>query len=286
MNNLDEFINELIRLGKSDNTIAAYKTDIEQFKEWLYETIGTNTDSITLVDINQYVEYMNITQKRAVSTINRKVKSVVQFTKFLNNTNVSNIIINTGEVKQKRVEDVGFKIIEKQDLYKLKRTIYASENKRDILIYELLLNTGIRSSELIHIEIDDIHLNVMNGKHEYSYIDLRVNKCNTNREIPLNSDVVNAFIEYMKVRPLSNDSRLLHGQRGLLTRIAINKLLVNYSSQCNIRLVTPYMFRHTAINNMVVNGIDIKTIAAIAGHRSIDSTNKYFVNSEVEDKQE
>jgi len=250
MKNVEKFINELVRVGKSINTVSAYRTDIQQFKEWLYKTTGAGTDNITDIDLEQYIQYMNVNLKRSVNTINRKIKSIVQYTKYLNNAEVCMTIVNNYKFKRNSVNNVKAKLIDKQDLYKLKMTINASGNKRDAAIFEILKNTGVRCSELINIEIDDLKIDI-NDKNSYSYIDIKAGKLTKNRLIPLNSDVATAITEYMKVRPLSTNKILLQGQRGSLSRIAINKLLEIYSIQSKIELVTPSKLSYTALYNMI-----------------------------------
>ncbi|KOF57464.1 hypothetical protein AGR56_13860 [Clostridium sp. DMHC 10] len=285
MNMIDKFIDELKREGKSSNTISAYRTDVKQFNSWLLDTIGTDTNTITEIDVKQYVQYLNINKKQSTNTINRKVKSIVQYVKYLNNTDISNIKVETKDVKQKSVDNIEVKVIDKQDLYKLKRTIYASNNKRDICIYEILINTGVRCSELCNIELDDICLTERNGSNNYSYVDIRNGKGNKNRKINLNSAVVKAIKDYLEIRPITKISTLLIGQRGALTRIAINKMLDGYCRDAHIDTVNPHMFRHTFCTTLIKNGTDVKTVAQLAGHSSTDITYKYYVNSSSEDKQ-
>lgn len=98
---IGRFINELNREGKSSNTISAYAADVRQFNKWLCDTLGNDTNTITEIDIKQYVQYLNINKKQSTNTINRKVKSIVQYVKYLNNTDISNIVIDTKDVKQR-----------------------------------------------------------------------------------------------------------------------------------------------------------------------------------------
>ena len=278
VNNVEAFIDELVRVGKSINTVLAYRTDVEQFKLWLGDISDSRDNSITKVDVIQYAKYMAVTKKRSVNTINRKVKSIVQYIRFLNCTNVCSAIVDIKEFRLTYGDysEHKIKIIDKKILDKLKRTIYDNKNKRDILIYELLLNTAIRSGDLINIDEEDIHLFDGKGKNNYSYLDVRVNKTKQNIRIQLNGDVVTAITEYLKVRPLCKENKLLQGQRGSLTKITINKLLERYSKLANIELVTPSMVRHASIDNMVKNDMDFETVAAIAGHISKQSTDKYY----------
>ena len=276
VNNVEAFITDLVRIGKSNNTVLAYRTDVEQFKLWL----GGTDNSITKVDVIRYVKYMALTKKRSINTINRKIKSIVQYIRFLNYTNVCSNIVDikefglTGDVNSEHK----IKIIDKAILDKLKRAIYDNKNQRDIVIYELLLTTAIRSGDLINIDEEDIHLCDEKGKNNYSWLDVRVNKTKQKVKIKLNDDVVTAITQYLKVRPLCKDNKLLKGQRGTLTKITINKLLERYSKQAKIELVTPNMVRHASINNMVKSGMDFETVAAIAGHVSTESTYKYYRN--------
>jgi integrase/recombinase XerD len=70
-----------------------------------------------------------------------------------------------------------------------------------------------------------------------------------------------------------------------MTRLGINKLLEKYSKQALIETVTPHMARHTALSMMIKNGVDVKTVANIAGHSSTDVTYKFYVSSKAEDRQ-
>ncbi|MEI0738998.1 tyrosine-type recombinase/integrase [Paenibacillus sp. JTLBN-2024] len=178
-------------------------------------------------------------------------------------------------------------MVEKQDLYRLKRTIEAEGNRRDILVYYLLFGTGVRCSELVGIELDDIHITERNGKNNYSYIMIRNGKGSKVRKVNLNSDVVNAIKEYWEVRQEVSSKKLLQGQRGTLTRLAINKLLEKYSKKAQLDyIVTPHMARHTFCSNLIKEGkVDPKTVAILSGHSSVDTLYRFYVNSSAEDKQ-
>ncbi|MFJ8264769.1 tyrosine-type recombinase/integrase [Peribacillus asahii] len=283
---LDKFIQELERTGKSQNTINAYTTDVKQFQKWLDETLGHETNDITQTDVREYKSYLLNVKKLSVASINRKLKSVVLFQNFLHTTGEMKAVVNIKEVLQKNTieSDHDVKIVEKQDLYKLKRTIEATGNKRDICIYYLLFGTAIRVSELTGLTLDDIHLTERNGANNYSYIIVR-GKGDKIRKIELNADVVKAIKSYIEVRPITTDNKLLQGQRGAMTRLGVNKLLEKYSKQAQIETVTPHMARHTALTMMIKNGVDVKTVANIAGHSSTDVTFKFYVSSNAEDRQ-
>lgn len=285
---LEKFIVELERQGKSPNTVSAYKSDIQQFQKWLLDSLGQETMNITETDVREFRQYLNIIKKLNVASINRKLKSVVKYQNYLNDLGESKNRVEVKEVLQRNniEQEHEVKIVDKNELYKLKRTIEASGNKRDVAIYYLLFGTGVRVSELINLELEDVNLTERNGKNNYSFILIRSGKGNKSRKINLNVDVVNAIIDYLKVRPTTQCNKLLIGQRGAFTRLAINKILEKYSKQAQLTyVVTPHMARHTAFTMMIKNGTDIKTVQLLAGHSSTDVTYKFYVSSTTEDKQ-
>lgn len=285
---LEKFIEELERQGKSPNTVSAYKSDIQQFQKWLHDSLGQETNNITETDVREFRQYLNIIKKFNVTSINRKIKSVVKYQNYLNDIGESKNRVEVKGVLQKNniEQEHEVKVVDKNELYKLKRTIEASGNKRDVAIYYLLFGTGVRVSELINLELEDVNLTERNGKNNYSFILIRSGKGNKSRKINLNVEVVNAIINYLEVRPTTQCNKLLIGQRGAFTRIAINKILEKYSRQAQLTyVVTPHMARHTAFTMMIKNGTDIKTVQQLAGHSSSDVTYKFYVSSTTEDKQ-
>ncbi|WP_275983529.1 tyrosine-type recombinase/integrase [Paenibacillus hamazuiensis] len=128
-------------------------------------------------------------KKLKPTSINRKLKSVVQFQRFLVRAGICKEEIKLSKVLLKNTVELDreIKVVEKHDMYRLKRTIEADNNKRDICIYYLLFGTGIRVSELVNIDIvDDLVLTERNGKNNYSYVLIRSGKGNKSRKVNLN----------------------------------------------------------------------------------------------------
>lgn len=286
---LSGFIEKLQLEGKSTLTIQAYKNDIAQFMEWLNDTVGYETEVITETDVREYRQYLNLMRKLKVTSINRKIKSIVKYQHYLCKHGASKEEVKLKNVLQKNnIEwDYEVKVLDKQDQYRLKRIIEANGNKRDILIYYLLFGTGIRCNELVSIQIDDLYITDRNGKNNYSYVIIRSGKGNKMRKVNLSAKVVNAIKDYLQVRPDMSSNNLLIGQRGPLSRLAINKILEKYSKQAQFDyIVTPHMARHTFCTNLLKEGkIDPKTLALLTGHSSIDTLYRFYINSNAEDKQ-
>ncbi|KIL38694.1 hypothetical protein SD70_24930 [Gordoniibacillus kamchatkensis] len=285
---IDKFEKALLAEGKSVLTIQAYINDIRQFFNWLKDSLGFESDSITETDVREFRQYLNLQKKLKPTSINRKLKSVVAYQRFLVREGICKEEIKLQKVLLKHTIDLNheIKVVDKQNMYRLKRTIEAENNKRDICIYYLLFGTGIRCSELISIELDDIHLTDRNGKNNYSYVLIRNGKGNKSRKVNLNAAAVTAIKEYLDVRPNTGSNKLLIGQRGPLTRLAINKILDKYSRKAQLeQRVSPHLCRHTFCTDLIKNGSDPKTVALLTGHSSVNTIYQYYVSSSAEDKQ-
>lgn len=285
---IEKFQEELLREGKSPLTVEAYLTDIMQFQEWLRGTLGFESDTITETDLREYRQHLNLQKKLKPTSINRKLKSVVLFQRLLVKVGVCKEVVQLQKVLLKHTVhlDHEVKIVEKQDMYRLKRTIEAENNKRDICIYYLLFATGIRCSELVSIELDDLFLTERNGKNNFSHILIRSGKGNKSRKVNLNAAAVTAIKEYLEVRPNDPSNRLLIGQRGAISRLAINKILDKYSSKAQLeQKVNPHSARHTFCTQLIKSGVDPKTVCLLSGHSSIDIVYRFYVSSNAEDKQ-
>ncbi|MEK5357910.1 tyrosine-type recombinase/integrase [Paenibacillus sp. FSL L8-0709] len=285
---IEQFEEELRKEGKSHLTIEAYRTDISQFQEWLSGTLGYVSETITETDVREYRQYMNLQKKLKATSINRKLKSVVLFQRYLFKLGICKEEVQLQKVLLKHTIhlDHEVKVVEKQELYRFKRTIEAENNKRDIVIYYLLFGTGIRCSELVAIELDDFYLTERNGKNNYSHVLIRNGKGSKSRKVNLNAQTVSSIKDYLVIRPTSESNRLLIGQRGPLTRLAINKILDKYSKKAQLEdKVNPHAARHTFCSTLIKSGVDPKTVCLLSGHSSVDVVYRFYVSSNAEDKQ-
>lgn len=285
---IEQYKQTLLKEGKSQLTVLAYETDIKQFQDWLMGSLGFESDTITETDLREYRQYLNLQKKLKPTSINRKLKSVVGYQRYLVQEGICKEEVQLRKVLLKHTVELDreIKVVDKQDMYRLKRTIESENNKRDIVIYYLLFGTGIRCSEMVHIETDDIQLTERNGKNNYSYVLIRSGKGNKSRKVNLNAAAVTAIKEYLEVRPHHSSNRLLIGQRGPLSRLAINKILDKYSRKAQLEeRVNPHSARHTFCSQLIKSGVDPKTVALLSGHSSIDIVYRFYVSSNAEDKQ-
>ncbi len=273
-NNLVESFLEFLQNDKklSDNTLQSYNRDIKLYCNYLEENhmdmVKTDSD-----EIKEYLESLK-TKGKAVSTVSRNLASLRSFYQYLHRTKV---ITDdpTVNIESPKIERKPPKILTSEQIELLLEQPKCVDLKgyRDKAMLELVYATGIRVTELISLNIDDINL-------EEGYI-----KClgkSKERVIPIGSLAINALKEYMeKSRNIlikdENDHALfvnVNGQR--LTRQGFWKIIKQYKTQANIDVdITPHTLRHSFAVHLLENGAELRAIQEMLGHSDISSTQVY-----------
>ena len=260
MLDLRGFQTYLMRLERSENTIASYLRDVAAFLQW-YDDDPETIQEMTLI---HYKRYLNQKEK-SVITANRKLASVNAFCRYLYE---AQILPEVYAVKLTKSRDKPqYKGVPMLELRILRESIISSGNTLHVCIIELLLATGIRVSELTGLTLSDIALS------EQSCIRV-MGKGSIYRTIPLNDAATAALAEYLIVRGNAGTDRLLLGQRGPLGRGAVEIILGNYGKALGIK-VTPHRLRHSLAYQLIKSGVAMTTIQQILGHESILTTNLY-----------
>ena len=266
----------------SDNTLQSYKRDIIQFEEYLSNN-RINYAKIDQEEISNYLKYLQEIGKKT-STISRSLASIRSFYQFL---------IRTRKIKRDPTEEIQSPKVEKR----VPSVLTAQEvellldqpkdvdlkGTRDKAMLEFAYATGMRVTEIISLNIDNVNL-------ETGYV-----TCVTGsktRNIPLGTLSLNALKEYIeKARGLliKNDKEKalfvnINGKR--LTRQGFWKIVKYYKEQAHItKDITPHVLRHSFATHLLQNGADLKSIQTMLGHSDISSTQVYmqFQDSGIKD---
>ncbi len=147
---------------------------------------------------------------------------------------------------------------------------------RNLAIILLLLDSGIRVSELVNIEIDDVNL-------AEGHIKIRIAKGSKQRFVPIGSLVQKTLWKYVnqyRPEPITERvTRLFLSQYGIpLTKSGIQQMLRRYGKRAGISGVrcSPHVFRHSFAKNYLLNGGDIFSLQKILGHSSLASVRIYL----------
>lgn len=257
----------------SDNTIASYVRDVTQFSQYLLETEDLALPAGQTEHIEQYITYMTGKGKSAAS-IARSVASLKSYYGYLQNRGVirSNPAKGAATVRTERKlpQILTGKEVE---LFLEQPQCVDAKGYRDHAMLELLYATGIRVSELIGLNVEDVSL-------PGAFI--RCRSRGKERIIPLYATAVKALSDYVKdIRPkMVLDPREpalfvnMSGER--MSRQGFWKIIKYYQEKAQINKdITPHTLRHSFAAHLLENGADLRSIQEMLGHADISSTQIY-----------
>lgn len=271
--------------GRSDNTIASYKVDLKQLNEYL-EKNNLNITNIKLQHFIDFLLYLDEQNKKktgdvlSASTKARKITTIKSFFKYL--FEIEGLIKNnpTLKLKHPKIPKTLPQFLTLDQAVALIKSAEKVPSKaiRNKAILILFLNSGLRISELINIELDDIRDGVIRV----------VGKGKKTREIPLNDITISAVNEYLKIRPEVNSNKLFITERNNGFSVSGMQYLIKRHFEMagiDTKKYSTHDLRHTAATLMHNNGTDILTIGDILGHESVSTTQIYtHLNQEIKQK--
>ena len=267
-----------------DKTIRAYKADLEQFITFIG---GNNLDRET---INSYLRYIHSMYKQ--KTVKRKIASVKALFHYLEEEEI--VEINPlHRVKTKFKEEVVLpKIIPKNIIEQFLDYLYKERERveyskwyrkivlRDIAVVETLFSTGLRISELCHLQ--------------NKYVDLRngvlciQGKGGKERYLQIgNSDVLSILNAYKKCfeEEIKEHGYFFVNRYGKpLSEQSARRMIHKYAQEIQAEInITPHMFRHSFATYLMEEDVNIRYIQKMLGHSSITTTQIYtYVTTEKE----
>ncbi|MEA3351973.1 MAG: tyrosine-type recombinase/integrase [Chloroflexota bacterium] len=293
MNELNDFTAYLQAMDRSASTVTGYLSDVEQFTGWFDQTNGESLtpERVTPTDISEYRQYMLTVKRYKASTINRKLASISVFMQWAQK---SGLIGHDPTENIRRVAQTQNTphYLDKKDQYALKRAIEKElqlaqlrypkrwrTRRRDASMVTLLLNTGLRISEALQLQLDDIQMSERKGKVSV------IGKGRKQRTIPLNLDARNALLAWLRVRPDENNNDyvwiVVEGvPDGALSERSIQRMVRRIGEEAGLEKLTPHTLRHTFAKNLVNRGVGLEKVAALLGHSSLNTTRIYVTPSE------
>jgi integrase/recombinase XerD len=270
MDYIKAFEEWLIEKDRSNNTVSCYIRDVKAYGGWLSNFTSDGVQGAAQINLTHFKKFLKGSGD-SIITINRKLASINSFYKFLYEKGFTSDLHKVEPFRNKDVRE--FRGLEDRELWKLRSVIHKSKNQLHICIIELLLQTGVRVSELVNIKLSDI---VMTDRKGSLHV---IGKGEAKRTIPLNKDARRAIENYLVARGNENSEYLLIGQRGAFNRNAINLILKKYGEKVQVE-ITPHMCRHTLGYNLIKKNVPITTIQQILAHESLVTTNLYTISPE------
>lgn len=257
----------------SANTVSSYMRDIRQFSAWLSDSEETDIIDATQLNISAYLNHLE-EEGKSGATLSRSLASLKNFysyvvsTGFLEKTPVVEIHVDRGEKKTPQIL-TGKEI----ELLLSQPVCVDAKGYRDKAMLEVMYATGIRVTELISLDIDDVNL------------DVGIIKCSGGRKsraIPLYPAALRALAQYLdNVRSSMiadpDETALFVNINGVrMSRQGFWKILKHYQNTAHIdKEITPHTLRHSFAVHLLENGADVGSVQELMGHSDISSTQVY-----------
>ena len=259
--------------GASENTRVSYRRDLLQMAAYL-ETMGiTEVSKVTKTVLNSYVLHLE-KEGKASTTVSRTLASMKAF---------FNYEFKNGAIKKDPSDAIRAPKIEKKaptilSIDEVNRLLaqpagMSAKEIRDRAMLELLYATGIRVSELIHLELSDLNMSI-------GFITCRDE--HKERTVPFGrvaKDALSRYLDSARAELLKgNESKWLftNCSGGSMSRQGFWKIIKFYGNKAGIEEdITPHTLRHSFAAHLIGNGADMKAMQTMMGHSDLATTQMY-----------
>lgn len=284
----DEYLTYLsVERGSSPLTVAAYKRDLQDYQRFLLQEGVESLDEITRDTVVAFEGYLmsyeydpegkpGATYSQA--TIQRHISMLKGFHRFcVREGFAQGDPTSTVKLmkKDQRLPDV-LSIDQVDDMLRLfSADAKGPRGKRDCAILEVLYGCGLRVSELVGLDLTDVHL-------DEGYL-MVMGKGSKSRIAPLSGMAAKALASYLQdgrsalVQPYSQvtSAVFLNARGGRLTRQSVHSLVAKAGKFIHIEKLHPHTLRHSFATHMLEGGADLRVIQEILGHSDISTTQIY-----------
>lgn len=268
LTNLDDFLSAN---DFSEKTVKAIKADHRKFVTWFTTANKERLDltRITTRDIADFRTHLRDVRRQAVATVNR---ALVTLRRVLGHAESSGLIETNpaSVVKELRRMPMTPKGLTTAEVRKILREIEIRQDHKANAIIGLMLFAGLRASEVIGLERDDVTIGPRSGQ-----VICRQGKGNKQRIVPLSVEARRLLTNYTETRPPVNCGAVFIGERGPLGYSGLRRICLKYSAITAVSF-TSHQLRHTFAHRFLnQNSNDLVALAQILGHEDLNTTSRY-----------
>lgn len=268
---LPKFIAHLQEKGRSPSTILAYRADLEQLNSFVADRQKSLPSQVTSDDLVSFRDWL-LSQKYTAKSVSRKLNAIKTFFRWL---------VAEGILTSDSSKDVGHPKIEATDPkflspleYRALRDVVRNDT-RIAAIVELILQTGMRISEVANLKIGD-----------YKDIHIKVEAYATQpeRTVPLNTPVKLSLEAYIQERPNTESIYVFVSKNGKPLAVRnIRAAIDRYMQKAEIPTYSVNDLRTTFIVENLKRGVDLVTISQVSGHKRLSTTERYLELAKVKE---
>ena len=254
-----------IEKNYSSHTILNYRLDLQEFAKFAGQV---TVDKVEYTTLRRFLAHMRELQLKPRS-VARKLSSLRSFFKYLQREKI--VIKNPAAllVTPKLDKPLPHFLSEAEatQLIEAPKSDKSSD-KRDKAIFEVLYSTGMRVSELVGLDVDDVDF--------ISNIARVMGKGKKERIVPIGNTALEVLKKYVDTRIHRSNAMFLNKSGGRLSdrsvRNIINKFILKEAMRQH---VTPHMFRHSFATHLLNRGADLRSVQELLGHVNLSTTQIY-----------
>jgi integrase/recombinase XerC len=271
---IGRFLDSIRRENVSEHTLRAYRADLSQFTESLTRRPAP-PDRASAIDLLAVREWLSDLYRRKLSpaTMRRKLAALRSFFEFVVRSGEADL--NTARLLATPKAPAALpRVMTAEQTGNLLDTASRQPRgptlDRDLAILEMLYGCGLRVSELIGVNLDDI---------DFGDRWIRVRgKGRKERQVPLPSRAAQALDRYLAGRPSKMTERAVFVNRGgrRLTDRTVRNIVKTYATHfAGDSSIHPHSFRHAYATHLLADGADLRAIQELLGHARLSTTQKY-----------
>ncbi len=269
---IDAYLTHLrVERSLADNTLEAYGRDLADFAGAMIEQGLADAPAIQTEHVSDWVRGLAeaglepSTQARMLVAVRGLYKHLLRERAVSEDPSR---LVDLPKPKRRLPETLSYEEV-------IRLLVAAAENHRDRAIIALLYGAGLRVSEVIHLEMSQIHL-------EAGLIRVR-GKGDKERAVPIGTQVIDHVQRYLDLersaRLRGRISELIfpgRGRSGVYTRQAVFAMLRRLAERASIgREISPHRLRHAFATHLVQGGADLRAVQAMLGHADLRTTEVY-----------
>ena len=269
---LDKFITNQKVIGNTKETIEYYKKRIGYFIDFVNDK---DINNVVIDDYNSYAIYLinkvtNKGSKLSSATIKTTLNATKIFLKYSydNKYMISDLYKNIKPYKQMKKTIV---VLSAEDINKLlnSQNEFTIIGLRNLLAISLMLDAGLRVSEVVNLNVEDI-------SKELGVIKV-LGKGKKERLVPLTDSIIKYYDKYVFLASLYSGALFLDSDTGLrMTSSGISQILRRIKKEQHFNKLHPHYLRHTFATLFLVNGGDPVHLQLILGHSTLYMTEQYL----------
>jgi site-specific recombinase XerD len=270
-NLLPEFIKHLEEKGRSPSTILAYRADLEQLVDYLKNKNKVLPSHVYAGDIEAFRDSL-LSQKYTPKSVSRKLNAVKTFFRWKVDQKHTKSDVSR-DVAHPKIEPSMPKFLTPMEYRALRDVV--RDDTRIAAIVELILQTGVRISEVANLKLPNI-----------TKVEAKIESYATQpeRTVPINKRAKEVLDEYIKVRPKANSPHVFVSKNGKPLAVRnIRAAIDRYFHRAEIPGYSVNDLRTTFIVENLKGEVDLVMLSQVVGHKRLSTTERYLELAQVKE---